>query len=286
MNWCPLLQGAEGDGKSFFGLLMAAMIGGRNVNLIAGNALEEAYTPWAERAMVCFIEDVRLHGSNRFDAINALKPYITNITVDIRRMRTDRYKVINTVNYIATSNMKDALPVGSEDSRFFPMFSRFQTSTAVKRFKLENPDYYDNLHKALERPGALRLYFLTRQISPEFNPKARAPESQDRAEMVELNRSDEDQGFLDIIDEEDNAALSDLLLDSALMIDEFNSRGLMVSSAKAMSRMISTHGFSYLGRPKIDGEKRRFWSMYPEAWSGDETERYQQIREHLDPKGL
>lgn len=286
INWAVLLQGTEGDGKSFFGLLLKAVIGENNVGVHPGSVLEEKYNPWAEDGQVCFIEDVRLHGSNRFDAVNKLKPMITNATVSIRRMNTNVYEVRNTMNYIATANIKDAVPVGTEDSRFFPLFTRFQSQDAINRFKKANPLYYTRLHAALNHAGALRKWLLEREIGPEFNPKGRAPESGYKAEMIEMNRSDEEQALLDCLEESERKDFSRLLLDSGLIAEMFMDKDALPPQTKALKRLLSTQGFTFLGRFKIGGEKRRFWSQQPEVWSKDEDRRGDEIRDYLDPDGL
>lgn len=286
INWALLLQGAEGDGKSFFALLLKAIMGMSNVNVINGNSLEEKYNPWAEGALVCFIEDVRLHGNNRFDAVNKLKPMITNATVSIRRMNTNIYEVINTMNYITTSNLKDAIPVGQEDSRFFPMFTRFQSQDTILAFKAANPDYYTRLHGALNFAGALRKFFLERQISDEFNPRDRAPVSSNRAEMIEMNRREDEQALIDALEESSRPDFSELLLDASLIHDEFMERDSLPPNTQGTKRLLSLQGFSYLGRPRVNGEKRRFWSKFPEAWSRDQYVLGEQIRDFLDPNGL
>ncbi len=286
INWMLFIQGAEGDGKSWFDRFLKAVLGVDNANMIAGKALEEKYNPWAEGALCCFIEDVRLHGANRFDAINTLKPMLTNDMVMIRRMNTNPYQVVNTVSYIATSNLKDAMPVGEEDSRIFPMYSRFQTREAVLSFNASNPDYYDRLHTALHRAGGLRRYFLERKISESFNHKARAPISQDRREMVALNRSEEEEALWDAIEADPRPEFTELLLDSGLVEDAFMGSGAHIPNTKALSRLLSTQGFTFLGRYRIEGSKRRFWSRKPSAWSDDDIVRGDEIREYLDPNAL
>lgn len=286
VNWAIFIQGAEGDGKSFFYQLLMAVIGATNVNVIAGSALEEKYNPWAEGAQVCFVEDVRLHGANRFDAVNKLKPMVTNPTATIRRMNTDIYTVVNTMNYIATANLKDAIPVGDEDSRFFNLFSRFQSQAAIRAFKRAHPDYYRRLHGALEFAGALRKWMLERELSADFDPKERSPESSYKAEMVEMNRRDDERALLDSLEENPRADYSELLLDSALISDEFMGRDALAPSTQALNRLLSTQGFTFLGRYKVAGEKRRFWSKRPDVWSEDSERRGDEIREYLDPEGL
>lgn len=286
VNWAVLLQGAEGDGKSFFMAVLKAVLGDKNVNMIPGKALEEKYNPWAENALVCFIEDVRLHGANRFDAINTLKPMITNMTVSIRRMNTNPYEVVNTMNYIMTSNLKDAMPVGDEDSRIFPIFTRFQRSQDLELFKAENPLYYDRLYGILQFAGALRQFFLLRKISADFNPKARAPKSSYRGEMVLLNQSEEVIALMDSLEESEFPDYSEFLLDSGKVADQFMGSDALAPRGKALSRLLSQFGFTLLGRFKVNGEKRQYWTTQPFAWPDDDLKRGDAIREYLDPDGL
>jgi len=290
VNWAILLQGAEGDGKSFFSRMLKAVMGMGNVNVISGRRLEEKYNPWAEGALVCFIEDVRLHGLNRFDAINALKPMVTNDTVEIRRMNTNVYEVLNTMNYITTANVKDAMPVGGQDSRIFPIFTRFQTKKAIAAFKTANPEYYVRLHSILssEFAGAIRQYLLLEhEFHPDFNPRDRAPESSHRREMVLLNETEETFALGDTLEESDDIDYCDLLLDSSKVADHFMGSDALAPRGKALNRLLSEYGFTLLGRFRIGGdEKRQFWTMKPWAWPEDDQERADAIRDYLDPEGL
>lgn len=286
INWAILLQGAEGDGKSFFLAVLKAVMGHNNVNMIPGKALEEKYNPWAENGLICFIEDVRLHGNNRFDAVNTLKPMLTNPTVSIRRMNTNTYEVVNTMNYIATGNTKDALPVGEEDSRFFPIFTRYQRPADLNRFKEANPNYYDRLYATIQFAGALRQFMLLRKLSADFNPKARAPKSSYRGEMVALNQSEETTALIDTLEESHQIDYSEFLLDSSKVADHFMGTDAIAPRGKALHRLLSQYGFTLLGRFKVNGEKRQYWTMKPWAWPADDTKRGNAIREYLDPDGL
>lgn len=286
VNWAVLLQGAEGDGKSFFISVLKTVMGEKNVNMINGSALEEKYNPWAEGALVCFVEDVRLHGNNRFDAINKLKPLLTNPTASIRRMNTNLYEVVNTMSYILTANVKDAMPVGSQDSRIYPIFTRFQRAEDIDAFKTANPYYYDRLYAITQFAGALRQFFLLRKISPNFNPKARAPKSAYRREMIALNQSEETTALIDSLEESQLPDYSHFLLDSSKVADQFMGSDCLAPRGKALHRLLSEYGFALLGRFKVDGEKRQYWSTQPHLWPQDEMKCGDAVREFLDPNGL
>lgn len=281
VNWAPVLQGVEGDGKSFFGLVMSAVLGGDNVNTINGEALAEQYTPWAEGSQFCLIEEVRLHGADRFAVINKLKPYITNAMCSVRRMRTDSYKVINTVNYLLTTNHKDGVPVNENSSRYFPLFSRWQTKRALDRFNAENPDYYDKLHEVLDHPGWLRRWLLDYKLHKEFNPERRATESASLKEMRYLNQSEEEDTLTEILDR-DLPGMCRTLVDSSMLSALMADEGARVAYGQAWKRMLSEHGFTYLGIAKVDGKTRKFWSQEPERFRRGDRIDAEAIRDHFD----
>lgn len=269
VNWSPIIQGTQGDGKSFFHLLMGCVLGGENVSIVPGDALAEKNTAFAEGVQFCLIEEVRLHGQDRFAIINKMKPYIANFMVPIRRMRTDWYNVMNTVSYILTTNHKDGVPASSEDTRYFPMFSRWQTKAKMKRFKRDNPAYYTDLHNALKHPGALRKWLLEYPLHPEFDPDERATESSNKQEMDYLNMSDEEESFSEALAVSEDPDLSLTLLDSAKVADAMVEVGGMAPIGRALKRLLSEAGFTFIGIAKIDGKTRRYWSQEPERFVRD-----------------
>lgn len=266
VNWAPVIQGVQGDGKTWFAELLAAILGMHNVTIIKGRALEEQYNPWAEGHQVVFIEEVRLHGKNRFDAVNNLKTNITNSRVEIRRMRTDIYNVINQSSYFLTTNSRDGLPIDETDTRYFPMFSRWQRKDVLKAFMEENPDYYPDLYASLNEPGVLRKFFMERELSDEFDPKRRAPASASRWQMIELSKTEETDAFEVALTEDPSRDFCDAMLDSALCGSKMTGHGSSAPIGLALNRMLDGAGFTVLGRWKIDGKTRRLWSRTPEQF--------------------
>lgn len=283
VNWSPVVQGVENDGKSFFGRLMSAVLGGENVNVINGDALAEQYTSWAEGCQFLMVEEVRLHGQDRYAVINKVKPYISNDMVSIRRMRTDTYKVINTVNYFLTTNHKDGVPVNENSTRYFPMFSRWQTKRALDRFNEDNPDYYVKLHAILEHPGVLRRYLLDYELHEEFNPVERAKESASLKEMRYLNQTEEEEGLNEILDESDDPEISRELCNSARLQEVMQDNGIAVPYGMAWKRLMSERGFTPLGKVKVDGKSYTYWSQEPSRFIVDGKTDTQAIRDWIEP---
>ena len=282
-NWSPVIQGVQGDGKTFFHLLMGAVLGGANVRTINGDMLAEKYTPWAEGSQFCFIEEVRLHGKDRYAIINKVKPYITNVMAPVRRMNVDVYDVLNTVSYMLTTNHKDGVPVDANDTRFFPMFSKWQIKAKLDRFNAANPDYYVELHAVLEHAGELRRWLLDYELHEDFNPERRAPISTAKAEMIYLNQTDEEEALETALDESDDPAFSRAIMDSALVADAMIEHGAAAPYGRALKMLLSEHGFTFLGPVKIDGKTRKFWTQEPERFLGS-TGRVNAIavRAHLE----
>lgn len=283
INWVPVIQGVEGDGKSFFFFMMQAAIGAANATTIGGNALSETNTAWAEGAQFCLIEEIRLNGKDRYDVINKIKPYITNSIVQIRRMRTDWYLIINTMNYLMTTNYKDGIPIHESDTRYFPIFSRWQSGDALREFNESNPDYFNDLYDAIDEPGAIRKMFMEYALHPEFNAVKRAPVSASREEMRLLTQSDEDEALELALASSTNPSFSRIFLDTSLLEQFMEQYDVHPPQGGALKRLLSKFGFTYIGRHKIGGKNQRFYSMEPQRFVEEGSSSYssKKIREYL-----
>jgi hypothetical protein len=269
-NWAVLMQGTEGDGKTFFGMMMGAVLGEENLAIVDPKSLEENFNSFAEGHQVAFIEEVKLHGHNRYDVLNRIKPLITNVAVAIRRMRTDGYKVANMTSYLLATNYRDALPLTDNDSRYFMLFSRFQTKAAIREFKQANPKYYKRLYRSIEQsPGAIRGWLLNRDLGDEFEPDGRAPESHAHGYMVMMAKSDEQIGIEDVLTTSLRLDLSRQLLNATDLMDELMGLDLEIPQTSKVNRVLSDMGFTFLGRIRPGGRDSRpcrFWSQEPERF--------------------
>jgi hypothetical protein len=285
VSWMPLIQGTEGDGKTFFAQMLKVILGWENVAIVPGEALEERYNHYMEGALLVFFEEVRLHGANRYEALNRMKPWITNKTINIRKMQHGTYEIVNTASILAATNHKDAIPAGQNDTRYFPLFSRWQTKAQIDKFKEIHPTYYTELYATLEYAGALRKWLLDWKISDGFNPDARAPESSYRAEMLSLSSSDEEEAFDLALAESKRRDFSPELLDGGKLEDVLEERGVEAPRGKALKRFLSERGFSKLPKPMwLDGKTHSFWTRTPERFisrSGEQDN--EAIRDWLDP---
>ena len=147
--------------------------------------------------------------------------------------------------------------------------SQFQNGQAIVAFQKENPDYFDNLFATLGRksPGAIRGWLLAYKLHPEFKPQGRAPESTGKRQMIEMNKSDELVMAEDIIDgQRDPGVTPELVIVSRLtelLSEKMSPYRVRETQTSAILRQL---GFTYLGRPFIDGKKESLWSKIPARW--------------------
>ncbi|MGI4851919.1 MAG: PriCT-2 domain-containing protein [Janthinobacterium lividum] len=282
--WAVLLQGCEGDGKTFFVHLMKTVLGADNAESIPGEALMETNTKFAEGNQFVLVEEIRLIGHNRYDVYNKMKPFITNETVNIRRMNTDWYPTPNSTSYFLTTNFQDAIPVNDGDRRYFVLFSRWQIKNDLDAFEEQNPNYYTELFAALARsPGSIRRMMLTWKIHEDFKPHGRAPTTLAKAQMAALTKPDRTADLEDLLDDSTNPALCVELVSALELTLAFRERDIVVPATTALNRLLSSSGFQYLGRLRINGALQRYFSRKPGQFMKNGVVDPELIRDFLDP---
>lgn len=264
VNFALVIQGAEGDGKSFLMPLLGAVCGSDNVKVIAPSTMSHGtFTAFACGSLFSVVEEIKLHGANRFEVLNAVKPLITNPVIEVHSKGADPINVPNTTSYILLTNFADALPVSDQDSRYFIVNSRFQSQDAIREWNRLHPEYFDDLFTAVdESPGALRGWLLGHKPHPEFRPKARAPWSRGRAYMARMSKSDEASAVEIALAETAHPAVTDRLLDQDALLSEIERLTENVMKPWYVRRKLSEMGYRELGR----FDKKVLWSRVPQEW--------------------
>ncbi len=257
INWGVLIQGVDGGGKSWFAELMSAVLGGRNVRVIAADSLREKFTKWAEGSRMVFFEEIRLNDDTKFEILDKLKPYMANATVPVRRMVKDGYEIINVTNYVLFTNYPDALPINRNDRRYFVLRTSFQTKRDLQEFKREHPTYFADLFNLLDFDWpVLRWWLLTRKISDDFRAKDDAPDTEAKDMMREDAEDTDDMSRLEAMLADPNYPLitEEVLVASALR-DDMNP--LSVLNRKALGSLLHRAGFAKLGQFRLGTESAK-----------------------------
>lgn len=266
VRWAPLIKGIEGDGKTFFGSLMGALLGRPNVRNVSPTVLGTDFTGWAEGACVAILEEIKLTGHNRYDILNALKPFITNTTVEIHRKGKDPYDADNTQNYMAFTNHGDALPLSDTDRRWMVIHTPYSTPEELDKFisafGLSREAYFSELFECVESQAAcLRRWFLDYQVADKFNANGTAPITVEKQSMIALSKSSEEALVEEIVDG-GYPGVTKTVLASACLTDAMQLNGGDISLATtALNRVLVKMGWSKIPkRVKWNGRAHWVWT--------------------------
>jgi len=144
------------------------------------------------------LEEIRVHGNSRHDAMNKLKPLITNETVEIVRKGKDGKQVVNVTNYMALTNYMDALALDDGDRRWGVFRTKFESrEDMLAEF---DDAYWVALHSAIDtQPDVLRGWLLDVDLS-DFNRVAAPDISEHKSAMILSTRSPDQVDVEEAID--------------------------------------------------------------------------------------
>jgi hypothetical protein len=197
-QWCPVLQGMEGNGKTFFSRCVEYAIGPTYCHWPDAQEITEKYNGYIEGK--CFIGVEEVHHRGRFEALDKLKTMITNDRLEIRSMGRDKRMVRNVANYIMTTNHKDAVMKSKTDRRYAVMYTAQQEDGDIERDGMGG-DYFYELYEWAKNGGYAKVaHFLkTDPIDKAFRRKlfGRAPRTSSTDAAVAISYGPIEQAVLE-----------------------------------------------------------------------------------------
>ncbi len=171
---------AQGVGKNLLFEILVFIIGPTHSTVIGQAELTADFNGWANRRVLVIGDEVS--GSGNQAETDKLKGLITGTTNRINEKYQPSREAPNLMNFVFLSNHHDALFMNDGDRRFFvwEILSGQLPQTMAKEFVAWRD------HGGL---SALLYALLNFDIS-SFNPKAPAPMTEAKQQMVEDNRSD------------------------------------------------------------------------------------------------
>lgn len=249
INWAMLLQGAQGTGKSYFVKMMQLIIG-EHVRNLDPTAIAGRFTGWAHGSRVVAVEEIRISGTNKYEVLDRMKPFITNDTVQIEEKGRDHRTVPNFTSYLLLTNHKDAIPLTSGDRRYCVLFSRVQTEEQLfKELGGEKgaENYFNNLFEETKRRSdALARYFLDRKISAEFSPQGRAPETKARQMMMQISTSPERSQVEDAISNYECDVIGENILDVTWLNKMVSAEAEDLPKTRTLSAVLLEMGYEQI----------------------------------------
>ena len=255
IRWAILVQGSEGCGKTVIVKILSTALGDSNVRMINNDILRSPWTDWATGSQVVVLSEIRVAGQNRHDVMNRLKEAITDDRIPINQKGKDSRTVPNVTNYIGFTNFSDALAVGEGSRRWFVIKSPLQTPQQVREL---GEDYFDKLFQDIaENAGGYRAFFENWEISSDFAPDGRAPETIYLKEMIEDSADAISAAIKEIIRENENPLVQEDLISQTILKELLDTK----ESSQYVTRILRENQYNAVtGRAEINGIKHRLWT--------------------------
>ena len=259
IRWSPLIQGAEGCGKTFLADAMSVVLGKDHVKPIGGGQIFSGYNEWAAGHQLIVLEEVRINGVNRHEVMNVLKPLVSNTEIAINQKYRDSRPAPNRTNYLLLTNHRDSLALNHESRRYFVLQSAIQTKAQVAA--LRDADHFVNLYNMIQtQAGGLRSFFETWEISEDFLPNASAPDTVYLEQLIAESANETVGTVRRLIAEGDNALVQPDMLSSKVLLEMLHDgEGLRKVSAQHLSTVLREEGYIQLTRASINDERHYLW---------------------------
>lgn len=150
---------------------------------IGADRLKEVHDDWLHEAEVVVFQELKSFEGFSGDIENRLKPVLSSPpdTLNIRLFGKGFFETPNLVRGIFMTNYRNALHVSEGDERYFAIWSPAQK---------KHESYYVKLFGWLENGGnaAVAYYLMNRDVS-NFSPKAGAPMTAYKMELIDSSKS-------------------------------------------------------------------------------------------------
>lgn len=210
-QWAPLLQGTEGNGKTFVATTVAKAVGERythrpNAVDLAGNGLK--FTGWLDEKLFIIIEELFSSGKNTVQ--EALKDKITNLKIEIQKKGMDQVTADNKANFMFCSQHRNAILKTGDDRRYCVFYTAQQEFEDLKTSGMMD-GYFPKLYEWARKGGYAIItdYLHTYKIDKEFNPALenggmceRAPVTSSTAEALILSIGGVEQEIMEAVEED------------------------------------------------------------------------------------
>lgn len=240
-QWCPVVQGAEGNGKSFISECLEYAIGERYTHKPNASDIANKFTGWLRGKLFICVEEVMTE--HKREVLDALKPLITNRRVEIQGKGSDQATGDNRANFLMFTNHKSAIPASVDKRRYAIYFSGQQSAADIARDGMGGR-YFPNLYTWARSGGLAHIadYLATYAIPDELNPATlcqRAPHTSSTAEAIHESLGGLEQDILECI-ESGEVGFRDGWVSTTMLARKFEKRNV---TAKRLVLALTTLGY-------------------------------------------
>ena len=190
-NHALLIVGKNtGTGKSIVATILEQIVGLNNTARPKNSSMGGEFNGWLQNCRLCIVEEVYQVG--RRENLNAMRDVLTEPRVEVNIKGIPAFKIDNCSAAMGVSNHPDALPLDKFDRRWL----------VVETFATSRPyEYYEPLFKlarGTDKAGLSAIYqeLLDRDLKG-YSGLDKAPQTDARAQMIELSRDDADTWLIE-----------------------------------------------------------------------------------------
>lgn len=255
--WAPIIVGIQGDGKTVLAKIMAAAMGAKNTKVVGLQATRSEFNSWAEGSCLAVFEEIRAPGHSRHDFMNKLKELITNDVIDVVAKGRDGRNVVNTQNYMALSNFRDALAIDEHDRRWGVFFTKFKDRAEV--VATFDQDYWSKLNDYAIKgfPSVLRGWLLSIDLA-SFDRNA-GPKMTDAKMLMAKNSMNENTQSIQEAIEIGGRGVSHQIVSTKCLNDILINLERSSINTSRMSHSLQSLKFKNAGVVKWEGWPHRVW---------------------------
>lgn len=249
IQWAPLIQGVEGNGKTLFTRCLKYAIGDKYSHMPNASKIDSEFNGWLLNKLFIGVEDIYVP-EHRREILERLKPMITGGDgLEIQLKGVDQVTRDICANFMLNSNHKDAIKKTLNDRRYCVFYTAQQEASHVVRDGMSG-EYFQKLYEWLNNGGYAAVAGMLEDyaIPAEFNPTGecqRAPTTSSTSEAVSQGMGSIEQEILEAISEERTGFaggwVSSLALDT--LIRDLRKDGMLPRNKRR--EMMKSLGYDY-----------------------------------------
>lgn len=205
-RWAPVLQGAEGNGKSMLLGILRKCIGSRYYHAAQAADIGNKFNDWIVGKLLIGVDELNAAGEKKVDLLSALLPMITEKELGVQGKGKDAVTATVCANFFFTTNVRAALGQSVSSRRYALFYTAQQTPEDVSAAGLDGR-FFTDYNKWLNGGGygLINGFLSSYALDEEFNPAGlcvRAPHTSSFIEAVGESMGRVEQEILNAIAEE------------------------------------------------------------------------------------
>ncbi len=198
-QWAPMVQGVEGNGKTYLIRCLEKAVGRTYSHLANASDIASKFNAWIQCKLFIGLDEVYV--SDHQEVIDALKPLITNARIEIQGKGVNQVTGDNRANWFLTSNRLNAIPKTRNDRRYAVFYTAQQDEKDFRRDGMEGR-YFPSLYDWSRNGGYAKVseFLATYPIADEFNPAGachRAPHTSSTEAAIDASMGAIEQEVLE-----------------------------------------------------------------------------------------